>query len=51
MSRAKESSLTSTLIVRLSEDHQTSEDKDHMAALQWPTEDSLVVRLSDCYFA
>jgi len=51
MSKAKECSLTSTLTVRLSEVHQTSKDKDHMAAPRWPTEDSLDSRLSDRFFA
>jgi len=47
MSRAKESSLTSSLAVFLSEVHQTLEDKGHVADPQWPTEDSPVVLLSD----
>ncbi|KEH22138.1 hypothetical protein MTR_7g033585 [Medicago truncatula] len=47
----QESSLTSSLAVRLSEVHPTSEDKDHVAAPQWSTEDSLEDRLSDRCFA
>jgi len=47
MSRAKESSL----MVRSSEVHHTSEDKGHVAAPQWTTDDSLDVRLSELCFA